>query len=105
VRIITVAAHSKSLAPLGLAFLLLLLLKPDGGVLVIAETSFSTDLDRHVATIAALAQPSPTVSIPTGWFLMGTTRKDDDPYGMDTQFDNTELPQRRVWLDAYTLYY
>jgi iron(II)-dependent oxidoreductase len=42
-------------------------------------------------------------TIPAGWFLMGTTRKDDDPYGLDTQFDDTELPQRRVWLDGYAM--
>jgi iron(II)-dependent oxidoreductase len=34
---------------------------------------------------------------------MGTMRKDDDPYGMETQFDDTELPQRRVWVDAYVI--
>lgn len=34
---------------------------------------------------------------------MGSVRKDDDPYGMDTQFDDTELPQRRIWLDAYDM--
>jgi iron(II)-dependent oxidoreductase len=28
---------------------------------------------------------------------------DDDPYGMGTQFDDTELPQHRVWLDAYEI--
>jgi formylglycine-generating enzyme required for sulfatase activity len=28
---------------------------------------------------------------------------DDDPYGMGTQFDDTELPQHRVWMDAYEI--
>ena len=58
---------------------------------------------RHFAAIAQLAQPSPMVPIPAGWFFMGTIRKDDDPYGMETQFDDTEMPQRRIWLDAYEI--
>jgi iron(II)-dependent oxidoreductase len=58
---------------------------------------------KHFAAIAQLAQPSPMVPIPAGWFLMGTIRKDDDPYGMETQFDDTEMPQRRIWLDAYEI--
>src|SRR5205807_4198494 len=41
--------------------------------------------------------------IPAGWFLMGTNRIDDDPYGLGTQFDNTELPQRHVWLDGFAI--
>jgi iron(II)-dependent oxidoreductase len=58
---------------------------------------------KHFAAIAQLAQPSPMVPIPAGWFLMGTIRKDDDPYGMETQFDDTEMPQRRIWLNAYEI--
>ena len=34
---------------------------------------------------------------------MGTVRKDDDPYGLETQFDNTEHPQRRIWVDTYRI--
>jgi len=61
----------------------------------------SPDLARHLAGIAGLAQPSPIVTIPAGPFLLGSKRVDDDPYGKWTQFDDTELPQHRVWLDAY----
>ncbi|MGQ0810834.1 MAG: formylglycine-generating enzyme family protein [Nitrospiraceae bacterium] len=68
-----------------------------------ADPSRSTELPRHLAAIAAFTRPSPLVSIPEGWFLMGTVRKDDDPYGLETQFDDTELPQRRIWLDAYAI--
>src|SRR6185295_3151154 len=57
----------------------------------------------RLAAIAGLDEPSPMVAVPAGWFLMGTARKDDDPYGLETQFDDTELPQRRVWLDAYAI--
>jgi formylglycine-generating enzyme required for sulfatase activity len=61
------------------------------------------DLGLHLEAIAALAHPSTVVRVPEGWFLMGTVRKDDDPYGLETQFDNTEYPQRRIWLDAYQI--
>ncbi|MDA0739776.1 MAG: SUMF1/EgtB/PvdO family nonheme iron enzyme [Nitrospirae bacterium] len=60
-------------------------------------------LDGHLQEIAKLVQGSPTVNIPEGWFLMGTVRKDDDPFGLETQYDDTEFPQRRIWLDAYSI--
>lgn len=63
----------------------------------------SPELARHLEAIAHLAQPSPMVTIPEGWFLMGTHRKDDDPYGLATQYDDTEFPQRRIWLYAYAI--
>lgn len=61
------------------------------------------DLDQHLVGIAKLAEPSPLVNIPEGWFIMGTVRKDDDPFGLETQYDDTEFPQRRVWLDAFVI--
>ncbi len=61
------------------------------------------ELEQHLAAIAGLSQPSPMVKIPAGWFLMGTVRKDDDPFGLETQYDDTEFPQRRIWLDVYAL--
>jgi gamma-glutamyl hercynylcysteine S-oxide synthase len=63
----------------------------------------SVELSGHLTAIAQLAHASPAMTVPAGWFLMGTNRIDDDPYGLGTQFDNTELPQRRVWLDAFTI--
>jgi iron(II)-dependent oxidoreductase len=63
----------------------------------------TVDLPARLAGIARLAAPSPMVPIAAGWFLLGTNRKDDDPYGFETQFDDTELPQKRVWLDAYAI--
>ncbi|MGH7232769.1 MAG: formylglycine-generating enzyme family protein [Nitrospiraceae bacterium] len=57
-----------------------------------------------MAAIATLAQPSPMVTIPEGWFVMGTPRNDgESPYSLDIQFDDTEQPQRRVWLDGYLI--
>jgi formylglycine-generating enzyme required for sulfatase activity len=66
-------------------------------------TNPSPDLARHLTSIAALARPAPTATIPAGAFLVGTRRVDDDPYGHWTQFDDTELPQNSVWLDSYEI--
>lgn len=69
----------------------------------IAASKPSTELARHLASIASLAIPSPIQTIPAGEFVLGSKRIDDDPYGLRTQFDDTELPQNRVWLDAYAI--
>ena len=61
------------------------------------------EVDRHLENIATFAQASPMVPVPAGWFLMGTNRIDDDPFGHETQFDDTEFPQRRIWLNAYAI--
>jgi formylglycine-generating enzyme required for sulfatase activity len=63
----------------------------------------SSELARHLTLIAALAQPAPVVTIPAGAFLLGSKRIDNDPYGLWTQFDDTELPQNSVWLDVYRM--
>lgn len=62
-----------------------------------------TELPRHLAEIAKTVVPAPAIAIAAGHFLMGTMRKDEFPYAMETQFDDTELPQHRVWLDAYRI--
>lgn len=43
------------------------------------------------------------MTIPAGEFILGSKRIDDDPYGLSTQFDDTEFPQQRVWLDEFTV--
>jgi iron(II)-dependent oxidoreductase len=63
----------------------------------------SPELARHLVSIAALARPSPAVTIPAGVFLLGSKRIDNDPYGHWTQFDDTELPQNSVSLDTYDI--
>jgi iron(II)-dependent oxidoreductase len=69
----------------------------------IAASKPSTELTRHLTSIASLATSSPMQTIPAGEFVLGSKRIDDDPYGLRTQFDDTELPQNRVWLDAYAM--
>lgn len=68
-----------------------------------SESRPSQELTRHLVSIAALAEPAPVVTIPAGTFLIGSKRVDDDPYGHWTQFDDTELPQNRVWLDSFDM--
>ncbi len=75
------------------------------GISPVAEAGSqpSPELAKHLSRIARLAQSSSSVTIPAGSFLLGTTRIDNDPYGSRTQFDDTELPQNRVWLDTYEI--
>jgi formylglycine-generating enzyme required for sulfatase activity len=61
------------------------------------------EVDDHLRSIAMFAKSSPKVRVPAGWFLMGTDRKDDDPFGLETQFDDTELPQRPIWIDEFEI--
>lgn len=63
----------------------------------------SLELARHLTEIAELAQPSAMVTIPAGPFLLGSNRAADDPHGNLAPFDDTELPQHRVWLDSYEM--
>jgi iron(II)-dependent oxidoreductase len=69
----------------------------------VLSASKPSDLAHHLASIAVLATASPMLTIPAGEFLLGSKRIDDDPYGLGTQFDDTELPQRRVWLETYEI--
>ena len=63
----------------------------------------SSELARHLASIAGLKESAPILTIPAGEFTLGSKRIDDDPYGLWTQFDDTELPQQRVWLDEFAI--
>ena len=89
------------LALLSLPWVLFLI--ADGSALAKEQTPIPPELHRHLTGIAKLVQPSPVVEISEGWFLMGTVRKDDDPFGFATQYDDTEFPQRRIKLDAYSI--
>ena len=60
-------------------------------------------VDVHLKAIASFAESSPMIAIPSGWFLMGTNREDGDRHTFETNYDNTEFPQRRIWLDAYQI--
>lgn len=71
--------------------------------IVRAGSKPSPELARHLTSIANLARSSPVVAIPAGPFLLGSAKVDHAPYGNWTPFDDTELPQHRVWLDPYEM--
>ena len=60
-------------------------------------------VDAHLQGIASFAKQAPMISIPAGWFLMGTDRQDHKRHDLEMQYDDTEFPQRRIWLDAYQI--
>jgi iron(II)-dependent oxidoreductase len=53
--------------------------------------------------IAKLAQSPPMITVPEGFFLMGTTKTGHDLYSLDFPYDDTEQPQRRVWIDRFEI--
>ncbi len=61
------------------------------------------ELVPHLQAIARLSSASPIVSVPAGWFFMGTALRPTIPYGLARSFDDTEQPQRRIWLDTFDL--
>lgn len=56
-----------------------------------------------IEQIAALAHGSPTLAVAKGTFLMGTARTSDGSFSLATPYDDTEQPQRRVWLDQFDI--
>jgi iron(II)-dependent oxidoreductase len=58
---------------------------------------------EQAAAIARLAVPVPMVPVPAGWFLMGTARVDEILLGFEGPYDDTEQPQRRIWLDSFEI--
>ncbi len=79
---------------LTLAVLITLLLNPTAG------KAWETSPDEH---IAALARSSPMTTVPEGHFLMGTAKAGQDLFSLDLPYDDTEQPQRLVWLDQFAI--
>lgn len=67
----------------------------------IAETR--NDGPRPLDSIAGHSDTSPMLPVPEGTFIMGTARYIDKPFSLDLQYDDTEQPQRRVWLTRYEI--
>ena len=53
--------------------------------------------------IATLAHGPPMITVGEGLFFMGTARTGHDLYSLDLPYDDTEQPQRRVWLDRFEI--
>ena len=73
------------------------------GLVLVVQGSVAEDVVVRAEAVARLAIPAPTVTIPPGWFLMGTQRKEGELFGAEVPYDDTESPQRRIWLDAYEI--
>lgn len=53
--------------------------------------------------IASLALDSPMMTIPEGQFFMGTAKTGQDLFSLDLPYDDTEQPQRQIWLDRFAI--
>lgn len=59
--------------------------------------------ESPVDRIAALAQESPMITIEEGFFYMGTAKTTETSFSLDLPYDDTEQPQRRIWLDRFEI--
>ena len=66
-------------------------------------TASTNDLQGRVEDIAALANSTLLLTVVEGPFIMGTARTSHEPFSFDLQYDDTEQPQRRVWLNQYEI--
>lgn len=66
------------------------------------RTATAATNDR-VEDIAALANSALILTVVEGPFIMGTARTSHEPFSFDLQYDDTEQPQRRVWLNQYEI--
>lgn len=66
-------------------------------------TVAASDAQRSVEDIAALADGALMLTVAEGPFTMGTARTSHEPFSFDLQYDDTEQPQRRVWLSQYEI--
>jgi iron(II)-dependent oxidoreductase len=53
--------------------------------------------------VAAFAHGSPMRTIPEGHFIMGTARTTQTSFSLESAYDDTEQPQRHVWLDRFEI--
>lgn len=70
---------------------------------MLAPTIGMTEERSSYEHIASLALASPMMTIPEGWFFMGTAKTGQDLFSLDLPYDDTEQPQRRVWLDQFLI--
>jgi iron(II)-dependent oxidoreductase len=66
-------------------------------------TAAALDKQGPAEKMAALAHGSPMLTVAEGPFLMGTARMSEGSFSLETQYDDTEQPQRRVWLDPFEI--
>jgi iron(II)-dependent oxidoreductase len=86
-----------------MAFLLTLIFMGTAAIVSLAASQTRPELVPHLDAIAQLARSSPMVAVREGWFLMGTNLQQGDRSAIAMQFDDTEQPQRRIWLDTFEI--
>src|SRR6476659_6323891 len=86
--------HRAVLGLLAIATLVGLLAKP-----AIGDATEESSSGR----IAALAHGSPMLTVAEGLFLIGTARTTQTSFSLEFPYDDTEQPQRRVWLDRFDI--
>jgi formylglycine-generating enzyme required for sulfatase activity len=74
-----------------------------GASFVHTATAATNDAHSPVEDIAALANSALMLTVAEGPFIMGTARTSHEPFSFDLQYDDTEQPQRRVWLHQYEI--
>ena len=74
-----------------------------GASFVHTATAATNDAHSPVEDIAALANSALMLTVVEGPFIMGTARTSHEPFSFDLQYDDTEQPQRRVWLNQYEI--
>lgn len=72
-------------------------------ILMLPPTVGMTEERSPYEYIASLAQASPMMTIPEGRFIMGTAKAGQDLFSLDLPYDDTEQPQRQVWLDQFSI--
>jgi formylglycine-generating enzyme required for sulfatase activity len=74
-----------------------------GTLFLRTATAAANDVRSPIENIAALASGALMLTVSEGPFIMGTARTSHEPYSFDLQYDDTEQPQRRVWLNRYEI--
>ncbi len=72
-------------------------------VFMLPPTTGRTQGPPPYERIASLADNSPMMTVSEGHFLMGTAKAGQDLFSLDLPYDDTEQPQRRVWLDRFEI--
>ncbi len=66
-------------------------------------TAATNGMQDRIEDIAALASSALMLTVAEGPFIMGTARTSHEPFSFELQYDDTEQPQRRVWLHQYEI--
>jgi len=98
-----IAGYTRRVRRYLLAFGYLLIATLMGASFVHTATATTNDAHSPVEDIAALASSALMLTVVEGPFIMGTARTSHEPFSFDLQYDDTEQPQRRVWLNQYEI--